>query len=129
MYRWHFVNHLANHFSYLAFCHSRQTVGIFTKRQKLAIHLSFLAFWHVHALFREIANQSLYTSHNIADFVYLWFCAKVDKKLDECTNSSMKNLRSSELIRTSSKICKNFYRKIFGFYRKILRFLQESYNF
>ncbi len=52
---------------------------------KLAIHLSFLAFWHVCALFREllreIANQSLYTSHNIADFVHLWFFEKLDEKL------------------------------------------------
>ncbi len=41
------------------------------KRVKLAVR----------ALFREIANQSLYTSHNIADFIYLWFCEKLDKKL------------------------------------------------
>ncbi len=42
---------------------------------KLAIHLSFHAFRHVRALFRklfrEIVNQSLYTSHNITDFVHL----------------------------------------------------------
>ncbi len=38
---------------------------------KLAIHLSFLAFRHVCALFREIVIQSLYTSHNIANFVHL----------------------------------------------------------
>ncbi len=44
---------------------------------KLAIHLLFLAFWLVRALFREIANQSLYTSHNIVDFVHLWFCKKL----------------------------------------------------
>ncbi len=52
---------------------------------KLAIHLLFLVFWHVHALFRElfceIANQPLYTSHNIADFIHLWFCEKLDEKL------------------------------------------------
>ncbi len=52
---------------------------------KLAIHLSFLAFRHVLALFcklfREIANQSLYTSHNIPNFVHLWFCEKLDEKL------------------------------------------------
>ncbi len=47
---------------------------------KLAIHLSFLVFRHVCALFREIANQSLYTSHNIADFVHFWFCEKLDEK-------------------------------------------------
>ncbi len=34
VYRWHFVNHLANHFSYLAFRCSRQAIGIFTKRQR-----------------------------------------------------------------------------------------------
>ncbi len=55
---------------------------------KLAIHLSFLAFRHVRALFREllreIANQSLYTSHNIADFVHLRFCKKLDEKLSLC---------------------------------------------
>ncbi len=43
---------------------------------KLAIHLSFLESWHVRALFRElfreIANQSLCTSHNISDFIHLW---------------------------------------------------------
>ncbi len=44
---------------------------------KLAIHLSFLAFWHVCALFREIANQWLYTSHNIVNFVHLWFSEKL----------------------------------------------------
>ncbi len=27
----------------------------------------------------EIANQSLYISHNIADFVHLWFCEKLDE--------------------------------------------------
>ncbi len=52
---------------------------------KLTIYLSFLAFWHVCAIFRELfcetANQSLYTSHNIADFVQLWFCEKLNEKL------------------------------------------------
>ncbi len=52
---------------------------------KLAIRLSFLAFQHVCALLRElfceIANQSLFTSHNIANFVHLWFCEKLDEKL------------------------------------------------
>ncbi len=52
---------------------------------KLAIHLSFLTFRHVRALFcelfRKIANQSLYTSHNITDFVHLWFFEKFDEKL------------------------------------------------
>ncbi len=48
---------------------------------ELAIHLSFLAFRHVCALFREFANQSLYTSHNITDFVHLWFCEKLDGNL------------------------------------------------
>ncbi len=42
---------------------------------KLAIHLSVLAFRHVRTLFcelfSEIANESLYTSHNITDFVHL----------------------------------------------------------
>ncbi len=38
---------------------------------KPAIHLSFLAFPHGRALFLEIANQSLYTSHNISDFVHI----------------------------------------------------------
>ncbi len=33
-YRWHFVNRLANHFSHLAFRHSRQAISIFTKRQR-----------------------------------------------------------------------------------------------
>ncbi len=46
-------------------------------RIMLAIHLSFLVFWHICELFREIANQSLYTSHNITDFVQLWFCEKL----------------------------------------------------
>ncbi len=52
---------------------------------KLAIHLLFLVFRHVCALFRklfrEIANQSIYTSHNIANFAHLWFCKKLDEKL------------------------------------------------
>ncbi len=34
VYRWHFVNHLANHFSHIAFRRSHQTVGIFTKCQR-----------------------------------------------------------------------------------------------
>ncbi len=50
-----------------------------------AIHLSVLAFRHVRAVSREqfceIANQSLYTSHNITNFIHLWFCEKPDKKL------------------------------------------------
>ncbi len=33
VYRWHFVNRLANHFSYLAFRRSRQAIGI-TKCQR-----------------------------------------------------------------------------------------------
>ncbi len=50
---------------------------------KLAIFLSFLAFRCTLfcKLFHEIANQSLYTSHNIADFVHFWFCEKLDEKL------------------------------------------------
>ncbi len=34
VYRWHFVNRLANHFSHLAFRHSCQTIGIFMKCQR-----------------------------------------------------------------------------------------------
>ncbi len=34
MYRWYFVNHLANHFSHFVFRHSHQTVSIFTKCQR-----------------------------------------------------------------------------------------------
>ncbi len=53
--------------------------------QKLVIYLSFLAFQHVCALFCELfcetANQSLYTSHNITDFVHPWFCEKPYEKL------------------------------------------------
>ncbi len=52
------------------------------------IHLSFLAFRQVRELFRGIANQSLYTSHNIFDFIHLCFCEKLDEKLDKCTNSA-----------------------------------------
>ncbi len=59
--------------------HSGDTLILFILL-KLAIHLSFLAFWHIRALFREIANQSLYTFHNIADFGHLWFYEKLDKK-------------------------------------------------
>ncbi len=60
---------------------------------KLAIHLSFLAFRHVRALFRElfceIANQSLYTFHNIADFSHLSFCEKLalSSSLTFCENT------------------------------------------
>ncbi len=54
---------------------------IFINIFKLAIHLSFLVFRHVRELFREIANQSLYTSHSIIDFVHLWFCEKFNEKL------------------------------------------------
>ncbi len=61
------------------------TYEMLCKISKLAIHLSFLTFRHVRALFRELfrenANQSLYTSHNITDFIHLWFCEKLDKKL------------------------------------------------
>ncbi len=48
---------------------------------KLAVHLSFLASRHVHALFHKIVNQSLYTSYNITNFIHLWFCDKLDEKL------------------------------------------------
>ncbi len=34
VYRWHFVNHLANHFSHLTFRRSRQAIGVFTKCQR-----------------------------------------------------------------------------------------------
>ncbi len=37
---------------------------------KLTIHLSFLTFQLFCALFCKTANQSLYTSHNITDFVH-----------------------------------------------------------
>ncbi len=33
VYRWHFVNHPANHFSHLTFRHSHQMIDIFTKCQ------------------------------------------------------------------------------------------------
>ncbi len=62
---------------------------------KPAIHLSFLAFWYVRALFHGIVNQSLYTSHNIADFVHLWFC----EKLDECTNGGVKSYKICSRVR------------------------------
>ncbi len=48
---------------------------------KLATHLSFLVFRRVRALFHEIVNQSLYTSHSITYFVHLWFCEKLAEKL------------------------------------------------
>ncbi len=55
------------------------------RTNELATHLSFLTFWHVRALFcelfRKITNKSLYTSHNIANFVHFWFCEKLDKNL------------------------------------------------
>ncbi len=60
------------------------------------IHVLFLAFRHVralfHELFHEIANQSLYTSHNIVVFIHLWFYKKLDEKL---------------AISTSLTVCKN----------------------
>ncbi len=66
---------------------------------KLATHLSFLAFRHVHVLFCELfcetVNQSVYTSHNIAGFVHLWFC----EKLDECTNSGVKSCEIGSHVR------------------------------
>ncbi len=34
VYRWHFVNRLADHFSHLVFRRSHQAIGIFTKRQR-----------------------------------------------------------------------------------------------
>ncbi len=34
VYRWHFVNHLVNHFSHLAFRRSHQMIGIFMKCQR-----------------------------------------------------------------------------------------------
>ncbi len=34
VYGWHFVKYLVNHFSHLMFHRSRQTIGIFTKRQR-----------------------------------------------------------------------------------------------
>ncbi len=63
----------------------RRLLKVYNSLVKLAIHLSFLALRHVCALFREvfreIANQSLYTSHNITDFIHIWFCEKLDEKL------------------------------------------------
>ncbi len=61
--------------------HALKVTAIMLRREqfdctavKLAIHI-FLAFRYVRALFHElfceIANQSLYTSHNNADFVHL----------------------------------------------------------
>ncbi len=40
----------------------------------------FSRFRHARELFREIANQLLYTFHNFADFGHLWFCEKLDEK-------------------------------------------------
>ncbi len=68
---------------------------------KLAIHLSFLAFRHVRALFREIANQSLYTFHNIADFSHLWFCEKLDEKL--ALSSSLTFRKNTDRLARTAK--------------------------
>ncbi len=49
VYRWHFVNRLANHFAHLAFCHSHEAIGIFTHFvNRLANHFAHLAFRHSH---------------------------------------------------------------------------------
>ncbi len=73
---------------------------------ELAIHLSFLAFQRVRALFcelfHEIVNQSLHTSYNIADFIHLWFCEKLDEKL--AVSSSLTFRENTDcLVRTAKR--------------------------
>ncbi len=88
VYRWHFVHRLANHFSHLAFSPRDRYFHETSKRMIWQFsssfsqkHLSFLVFRQVCALFcelfREIANQSIYNSHNITDLVHLRFCKKL----------------------------------------------------
>ncbi len=86
---------------------------IFLYASKLAIYLSVLKFWNVRALFcelfREIANQSLYTSHNIADFVHLWFCKKLVEKL--AISSSLTFRENTDRL---TKTAKREMRKMIG---------------
>ncbi len=108
----------------------------FHKRQKLAIQLSFLAFRHVRALFCElfceIANQSLCTFHNIANFGYLWFCEKLDKKLALSSSLTFRE-NSDHLVRTA----KHEMRKMVGkmvyempsIYFSFLSFHQHFFTF
>ncbi len=70
--------------------HSTHLTCRFRLTIKLAIHLSFLVFRHVRALFRKLFREiALYTSHNIADFVHLWFCEKLvlSSSLTFCENT------------------------------------------
>ncbi len=80
---------------------------------KLGIHVSFLTFRHVHALFcelfREIANQLLYTSHNILDFVHFWFCEKLDEKL--AVSSSLTFHENTDCL---ARMAKREMRKMIG---------------
>ncbi len=57
MYRWHFINHLANHFPHLVFRHSRQVIGIFTKCQR---------GWHDNFLVKFVAESKM---NKISDIV------------------------------------------------------------
>ncbi len=98
---------------------------------KLAIHLLFLVFWHVRALFREIANQSLYTSHNITDFVYLWFREKLDEKLAVSSSLTFRE-NTDRLVRTATREM----RKMIGetvykvhLYFSFLSFCQHFFTF
>ncbi len=57
-------------------------INIFILKLLYAYRFSrFNMFVPFRELFHEIVNQSLYTSHNITDFVHLWFCEKLDEKL------------------------------------------------
>ncbi len=59
VYKWHFVNRLANHFSHLVFRRSRQAIGILTKCQRgrddtrniFVHHYTFIKMLHTLANF------------------------------------------------------------------------------
>ncbi len=83
VYRWHFVDHLANHFFHLAFCRSRQAIGIFTKRQRwrtASFSSSFLQnqrwtksaiLWEVYSDWFAISRNSARTCRNARNDKYI----------------------------------------------------------
>ncbi len=69
VYRWHFVNRLANHFSHLTFRRSHRVISIFTKRQRgaLFVHLSSFSQnqrWMKSAILWDVYSDSFAISWN-----------------------------------------------------------------
>ncbi len=107
LYRWHFVNRLANHFSHLEFRHSRQAIGIFTKHQRgcTASFLSSFSWnqrWTKSVILREVYSDWFAISRNSSQNS-AWTCRNT--RNDKC-------IASFSLLATGHKVADLWWQNI-----------------